>query len=203
MNSGNKSPNGRLKLRYTISIVVAIVALPLATSALPPLPWTFEAGRPIVAAEVNANFEHLQSAISRLEDSNAELASANERLLNRGAYCNTTAEVSGRITAPGGLVGYRAAAALCATACGSPTAHMCSSEEVLRNVHGDVPEGWYSSGVYSFMYYASPTSYDNYNDCGGWTVDGNSGSSRYYGPQWRGRPSAASCSTRLPVICCD
>ncbi len=202
----NRKETRRLRLSLWIPIAVAILCIPLATSALPPLPHTFESGQPIRASEINANFEHLESAVAALEASNAELQAANERIESRGAYCNTTAETTGRLTAAGGLVGYAAAAALCATACGSPTAHMCTSEEILRNVRGGValPVGWYGNGVYSLdnVRYADNSS-ETYvrNDCDGWT----NGTSTYtHGPSWsNNRPSASNCSGAKAVLCCD
>jgi hypothetical protein len=123
-------------------------------------------------------------------------------------YCGTGTATTGAISAPNGKNGYAGAKALCeaSSGCGSsPTAHQCSSEELLRSIQMGVavPTGWYSalvagdvmSGSYSYTM----------ADCQGWSM----ASSAYYGPTWyvpASGPATASrenCSISHPVLCCD
>jgi hypothetical protein len=112
-----------------------------------------------------------------------------------GVYCGATANMTGN------LGGYSGAHALCQVACGGDsTAHVCSTEELMRSgALGIVAwaNKWYSTGlVLSF----GGTS--DMADCRGWT----SASANDYGAGFISsptlKPSYTSCSTALPVACC-
>jgi hypothetical protein len=95
------------------------------------------------------------------------------------------------------LTGYRAAKYLCEVAVGSPTAHMCTSDEAARSAQvGVVPTGagWISTG----------TSSDRERDCVGWTR--NDTDNR--GVVWPDGTYAAGawpyvCNQTFPIHCCD
>jgi hypothetical protein len=171
----NEERNRKIRGWLWVPIVTLVLGFPLVSSALPALPHTFTAGEPIVAAEINENFDHLQRGIEAVE--------------SRGAFCGTTAETAGRISAPNGLVGYPAARALCESACSSATAHMCTSHELaLLAQEWTLPQGWYSTGE---------------GDCHGWTESG-SAVLVAYGLSWTGVHDWTSvCTDNLPVLCCD
>ncbi len=126
----NRKNVARIGRGVWIPIVMTILCIPLAAGALPPLPHIFESGDPIVASEINANFEHLHGGVTDLE--------------SRGSYCGATALTDGSLSAPGGVVGYPAARLLCQQACGVATAHMCTGHEVNLALQEDtLVEGWY------------------------------------------------------------
>ena len=153
------------------------------------------------------------STLSRSRVGAVPFAVSSERLVLHGAegaittglYCGATAATTGRLRAgPGGsLVGYRAGRALCETACGSRTAHMCSTDEMLRTFQlgrDDFPDGWMATGHYNYS--AALV------DCEGWTQN----LAGYYGmlamsASSRGLESptgfGVTCDTRRPVLCCD
>jgi hypothetical protein len=123
------------------------------------------------------------------------------------AYCGTGTLTTGTISSPNGKNGYQGAKALCESSAGcgpSPSAHMCSAEELLRSAQLGlaVPTGWYSTAAW-WQYYTG--SYNDYaSDCGGWTGKPD------FGPVWQagssggvGAPGVAGCTSSNPVLCCD
>jgi hypothetical protein len=171
------------------------------------IPHVFSPNTTARAAEVNENFAAVQTAV---DDSQSQITSLAARVAalesggkpvykNAGtgksyslgaAYCGSTG------AATGNLGGYSGAKHLCEAACGSLTAHMCTSEEIVRFLatSGTLPSGgsWYSEGV--------GTDGADHADCYGWTTQGGLS----YGPAWRGSyADYASCNTSVPVLCCD
>jgi hypothetical protein len=115
------------------------------------------------------------------------------------------APVIARATHTGNLGGYAGAKQLCETTCSSTTAHMCTSEELVRTSQlgvtiptptGVVPGSWYSAGI-------RQVASGNPVDCAGWTNDA-SGTSSHDGPFWGlGQPQVTGCFNAAPVLCCD
>jgi hypothetical protein len=169
--------------RWWLGVLVGVlVAVPFGTSALGPVPHIFGAGEPIVAAEINENFDHLTGAIGALEEP--------------VDFCGTTAPTVGAFSAPGGLVGFRAAGALCRTACGSPTAHMCTAHEVrVAQQNASPPAGWVATDYNSC---ASFTLTANTTPAGTYNLDGTAlliPGANFFG--------AHSCAVATPIVCCD
>jgi hypothetical protein len=103
------------------------------------------------------------------------------------------------MSAFGSQRGYSATRAPCQAACGTPTAHMCSGEEVIRSaaLGTTMPTGWFAAGfnVYSINTYVS--------DCDGFTT-----SNAVSGTLWKNNDSGAwasnaPCTHVHPVLCCD
>jgi hypothetical protein len=117
-------------------------------------------------------------------------------------YCGT-----GPTSTVGGIsyngTGYAGAKALCqaSTACGSdPSAHMCTSEEIIRSsqLGISVPAGWYSTSIWGVA--GSPLSAaTNYGDCNGWSVS----DSGHFGSFWSPNPDTRPCSDSEPILCCN
>ena len=114
------------------------------------------------------------------------------------AYCGSADFTSGAVTS-GSDTGWVATKKLCEAACSSPTAHMCTSEEVVRHLAtgGETLAGWYSTGV------STPVAFDvsdSADDCLGWI----SASSVVYGSRWNGgSPMYVSCDSTPHMLCCD
>ena len=158
-----------------------LLALMFATATAPAVPsmTTFEKTKPIIAADVNKNFQALADAVSALEQHKAN------------PYCGKTAPKSG---AAGGYVGLRT---LCQaiSSCG-PSARVCTGQEVVAAASAgeQLDNAWYAAGVAV----ADTTDMD---DCTGFT----SNSSTLRGSRWASAtnsPSVAFCSSQLPVLCC-
>jgi hypothetical protein len=125
-----------------------------------------------------------------------------------GTYCGSTAASTGVATS-GALLGFAATHALCAgVATCSPTAHLCSYDELVTSVvvgraadrdgwmNGSAGWGQSSTGAY-------------YTDCDGWRL----GATTTLGSEWiadntgavvaDALPASRSCNTSLPFLCCD
>jgi len=123
------------------------------------------------------------------------------------SYCGFSPSTTGAFRA-GTLTGWKAAKALCESACnGSPSAHMCTGEELVRQVStgGDIPTvpttyGWYSSGVY--RQYNGGTEVNGF-ECKGFTQapdHADLGSAWNTAEEW---PSIGWCSDSYAILCCD
>jgi hypothetical protein len=77
------------------------------------------------------------------------------------------------------------------------TAHMCTSEELVRTRQAGLPVsagGWFAQGLDAF------DGSRHFNDCAGW-LDGSDASG---GAMWGGTRAATSfCGTSQPILCCD
>jgi hypothetical protein len=113
-----------------------------------------------------------------------------------GSYCSHTAPTTGLLF-DGGLMGYPAAKHLCEQACMSPTAHMCTGEELSRHLQtgGTAPPspGWYAAGV------AGDYLGGTISDCSGFT----SSLATQYGMLFQAMPLPGSCGVAQPIHCCD
>jgi hypothetical protein len=122
--------------------------------------------------------------------------------LNAG-YCGATAATTGAFRS-GSLTGWKAAKGLCEATCASPSAHMCTGEELVRynQTGGDIPTiastyGWYSSGLHN--HYTST----NTNECYGFTFGGGNGN---LGSVWKTDdevPLIGYCNGSYSILCCD
>lgn len=134
--------------------------------------------------------------------------------LNAG-YCGSTPSTyTGNLLAAvsGAANGYAAGKTLCEAVAGcssvAKTAHMCTTEELLRYVAtgGVVPAtGWEATGVWFTSYPAA--NYVNGNDCSGYSSAAAFGPGGIFGTQWSGpgTPQAGTgdCSGSKPVLCCN
>ena len=134
-----------------------------------------------------------------------------------GIYCGSTPPTTGKIVYPLGSAapietGYRAAKRLCEDACGTTTAHMCSSVDLGRSAQlGSLPNtsAWYTS--FTLDLYESGTLGAQYTrDCDGWvTEDDNAGNRENFGPTFGFDasspvfPNRDRCSTVQPIACCN
>ena len=158
------------------------------------VPHDFAATQPVSAAQMNANFQALEAKFAALQ---------NPR------QCGFTAETLGRVSNGLGDVGYPAIKSLCVQACGSPTAHGCRADEIVRiaEAKGAISPGWYESGVWSG---ADGSFSSASNDCKGWT----SSDSTLVGAYWikppetpSGLPGAVRCDDPgqggRKFLCCE
>jgi hypothetical protein len=156
----------------------------------------FTEGTPISSSAMNDNFEKLNEKLSALELAlqDARPVYANPETGDQysldASYCDSSLPTSGDLN------GYTGAKALCETECGSPTAHMCTVQEMIRyhETGGLVTaHGWVSHGM------DHPDGWTNPNaDCTGWTDEVGLGHTWIDGYPWR-----SGCAEMLPVHCCD
>lgn len=178
----------------TIVLVPALLAGAVAVVHAGP-PATFVNDETLSADKLNSNFGGLDSRLSKLEGESTTVTRNGKSMKTTATYCGATA---GQWT--GNVGGYASTKALCenVSACNSPTAHVCTGEELVRSMTLGVSvpmKGWYMTG------YATVTG-SNYhsNDCNGFTSTVN------WGKTWTSTgpsPDDADCVDAYPFICCD
>jgi hypothetical protein len=198
-----------LSPRAKFNLVVAGAFALLSAMALPAdamVPHSFSNGQTLSATDMNDDFNGLDTRVSTLETFTTtgtkvvEIRGPGNKKWSLGAtYCGVTPG-----SYNGSLGGYATAKSLCESVTGcSPSAHMCTSEELVRTYQMGVTfstEGWYSQGAWAYW---STTGSNYMNDCAGWT----STLTNSYGPVWNymssPSPSGDACNLTHPVICCD
>ncbi|MCK6532994.1 MAG: hypothetical protein L6Q84_08490 [Polyangiaceae bacterium] len=176
---------------------------------------TFESGKPIKAADVNANFKALSEAVSALEKKRPLATSPNGTTYSVDAVFKGTsaAATTGKITS-GALVGYAAAKKICESDVSSPSAHMCSSAEMVRSAAIGVamPQGytWIATGLSESDQGLGSIAERLKVDCYGFTWE-NTTDPKVSGATWQvssggapgGAPSSGVCSAQYKIACCD
>jgi hypothetical protein len=174
----------------TMGIVGLVVALlvPVAARALPTL-LTFTNGTVADANQVNADFALLNTV-----------------LVNGGSQISfgktkTSQNQIGSASFGGSTdyaLGYPDVKRRCETSVGSPTAHVCAADEIVRlaqigAISTTTQPGWIATGLPTGS--AGTTT----GDCVGWTSTSSSAS----GTLWGQGPSVEPCSNSHPLLCCD
>jgi hypothetical protein len=164
------------------------------------VPNTFNTGDALSASKVNDNFSALDTRVSALEAPAKVVVTHSGKKWSLGAvYCAATANTTGLITN-----GYAGAKTQCETTCSSPSAHMCTSEEMVRTLQmaiPSVPTGWFSSGTFGEQV-VSPGGY-YINDCTAWTNNSGTNDGTAYQSSGSVGISLSSCSASQPILCCD
>lgn len=170
-------------------IEIFIEAESMGRSKLGAVPYALEAGRATAAAgplRVELDALSTRDVVTN--------PTTNRQIRIDGSYCGVTAPQTGN------LGGYPSAKALCETQCGQPTAHVCTTNELLRGLSlGDVVPNGRVNGGESAGYGTGNV----LNDCTGWTtITGTSASVEHSS---LGAPffSVAACSTSAGFLCCD
>lgn len=179
--------------KRTLALGVA-AAIMLATTlrADANVPNMFNTGDVLSAQKMNANFADIDAWRGH-----PVVAVGGAKFSLGAAYCGLSTATTGQITS-GGKTSYAAGKALCETTCGSPSAHMCTSDELVRSMAAGIVEpsartSWYAAGF-------SPSG-TNTDDCSGWT----GATSGRYGPMWYYGTftGVGDCSSANDVACCD
>lgn len=176
----------------------AALLLLLTTSVAAAVPYTFTTGDILSSKAVNANFADIDSRLG-----SGRMVATNDAGVSYSTgftiYCGESAPVTGAF-ASGAKVGFAAAKAQCQTVPGcSPSAHMCTSEEIIRTSQMGYPtgNGWFSTGTNNAAA-SAPLA-----DCNGWRV----GDGTVQGSVWTGTGSEFTgwigCSASEPILCCD
>jgi len=123
-------------------------------------------------------------------------------------YCGATST-----SYTGAMGGYEGAKAACQTTCASTTAHMCTSEELIRSqavgAKLGAVTGWYASGV---LWLTTEPSGIITSDCGGsgtfveayTQTQSNDGAFVLRGALWQnGGPNTDVCTDSYSIMCCD
>jgi len=140
-----------------------------------------------------ASTEPQATAAAKLEN---RVKALEDQVTLKGTYsANATLCGASAASSQGNLGGYAGAKAICSSACGTPTAHMCQIDELVRSraVGKALTPGWYATGTVD--YFGS-----SLIDCVGYTD-----ASAPLGPSFSIQFgfSYSSCNVSQPVLCCD
>lgn len=170
-------------------IELFIEAESMGRSKLGAVPYALEAGRATAASGP------LRVELDALGTRDVVTSpTTNKQIRIDGSYCGVTSPQTGN------LGGYPSAKALCETQCARPTAHVCTTPEILRGFSlGDViPDGRVNGGESAGFGTGNVL-----NDCTGWTT--TAGLSVTVAHSSAGAPSftGAGCATSVGLLCCD
>jgi hypothetical protein len=203
-------------LKRLLVLIVTAGGVVTASLAYADLEYAFNGGEKLTAKALDGNFKSLDGRVGALQTGHSALEKrvaaieamrgmppvildqAGEGYSVGGTYQVRTEPVSGAITL-GTLKGYRAANLKCKKTAASDSAHMCSSEEVVRSRQRgkEVESGWYTTGAYVLL---QDPGLEALNDCGGWIV----GTDNVNGAYWTGSGGLwLSCDKPTPILCCD
>ena len=176
----------RKAIAYGAPIVGVLVVAGIALAA----PHTWNTNDPLTAVDLNG--------LNRVTHGSTSY-SVGATLLCGVSSTTTTGNIFS-----GSAPGYAGAKAMCEVSPGcnnSPTAHMCTAEEIVRSQSIGITapqQGWYSTGVHAELEGGTNLTVD---DCQGWT------STSVFGAAWGGTtpgsPGTRGCAISLPVLCCD
>ena len=157
---------------------------------------TFEQGKPIVADDFNVNFGLIEARLEALE-ARADLDSTySTGAIYRGATASTFT---------GALGGYEGAKQACETALGSPTAHMCTAEELVRTHATGNPVGngvdamWHATGSRAMWPPNAPIAV---SDCQSFTEPSNQAQGASISVQGA-LMQVTTCDSSMKIACCD
>lgn len=172
---------------------------------------SFSPGQKVNSAQINGNFGEVKASVQALEQSTSTLqndvaalkaqkpvAEVNGKKYSLAAVYKaaTTISYDGNLKAvvSGASNGYAAAKTLCETQTGSPSAHMCTNDEIVRSfaLGQAVPTGWFSTAAFNVQ---------SSDDCESW-----SSSTANLGPYLTvsgSKLGVAGCDGKHPVLCCD
>jgi hypothetical protein len=161
-------------------------------------------GQPVNALSLSNDLNGLQEQISgdgglqaQLGALQSQIAGAAAAIISNGAthYSVGPTRYVGATSATftGDIGSYAATKSDCENAF-SPTAHMCSGEELLRSAALGlaIGEGWYSAS-------AASTGAVVTADCNGWTSAASSNGGLF----WEGYPGIAACDNTFVILCCE
>lgn len=162
------------------------------------VPYAIEAGRASAATgSLAAQLAMLEARVAALETKRPVFKNGAETYSMDAKFCGFSAN-----SYNGDLGGYTGAKATCETTCSSPTAHMCTSEEIVRyratgGTFVDPPAfAWFASGVWSRS--AGPI---NLRDCAMFTS--SDGANEAAAALNGGFLSYLFCNTQAKIACCD
>lgn len=174
----------RLLIVGSTLIVLGTAAVCLAT------PHTFSKGDLLTAADLNNLAVVANTKNGKTYSRGALFVKATPMTAPDGGAISYNGDIKGSSSN-----GYVNAKALCETTVGSPSAHMCTGDELVRSeqLGITVPNGWYAAGAWHYNPSGEGT-------CSGWISSNSSDSGSYWN---NGAPGSASCAAGSRVLCCD
>lgn len=180
------SPTQKRIIRGAVVLGSVIAALGVGIAIAAPHQW--KANDPLAAADLNS-----LNVVSYTGDGGASSYSTGAT-----KFCGITPVTTTGAIVYSGVGGYRGTKLACenVASCGnSPTAHMCTTEEMIRSsaLGMTTANGWIASGVGNA-------------DCLGWKDDTIQKSGAAWDTTFMGGGGVAnllSCNATTPILCCD
>lgn len=101
--------------------------------------------------------------------------------------------------------GYRSGKLACEEITGSPSAHMCTCEELSRSaalgIKGPDQPGWYTCHFRADYITDTVSSGKSNSDCDGWRNNDANHVGMATGNTWE--PAGLTCDKKQPILCCD
>jgi hypothetical protein len=179
------------------SPVVLLVVFGSTVDAAPP---SFAPGETLSAAKLNGALAEADGRLTKIESR----ITAGGKIALAGLYCGATAAATkGDLSGLGGGQGYLGAKAACEATCNhSPTARICTGDDLVRSASlgMSMKNGWFAGGV-AAQYRDNTASY-GVTDCAGFTSgDGPGG---LLGQDWTpAGPIYHWCNEEYALLCCD
>jgi hypothetical protein len=178
-------------IRAAVVAGSAIAALGIGIAIAAPHQW--KASDPLAAADLNG----LNVVTYTAPDGGAVSYS-----VGATKFCGTSPTNTNGAIQYAGFTGFLGAKKTCeaVASCGnSPTAHMCTAEEMVRSsqLGMTTATGWVSTGV------AAGISTSVISDCLGWTNSSTSLGATWLMSGVGPMSNALSCSESHPILCCD
>lgn len=126
--------------------------------------------------------------------------------LNAG-FCGASSTPTTAEIRSGDDVGYVAAQRICQDVCGSKTAHLCTSNELVRYLAtgGTLPTShdylWYATGV-GWTFTRGDGTKEDAHSCRGYTSASGQEGAAVWGTKLV-RPTWSNCSASRPIACCE
>lgn len=143
----------------------------------------------------------LNAALQALKDN------ANHPVITRGgaAYSTAATTCGGLTPRSPNLGGWKSSKTLCESACASPSAHVCTEEDVLRSLALSTSLPFSTGGENRFRFAAGSAQYNSAINCVGWTTNAGSG----YTPTLVATADGLKhgdflgCNEEVGIACCD
>lgn len=201
--------------RKALVVGIPTAMLLMGGVALATVPHTFTNGEVLNASDLNDDLSGLDTRVTAVETKRPTKTVGGVSYSLDAVYCGKTAATTGAVTS-GVLSGWPATKALCESACSSPSAHLCTGDELSRSAQLGVhtENGAYGSGDAYYAVSSSTTTLGNF-DCMGFTngtsTAFNANMANYW-PFWFGTGNATfpnvpapvnTCDQMQPLLCCD
>lgn len=182
------TPKQKKLIRAAVVTGSVIGALGVGLAVAAPHQW--KASDPLAATDLNG-----LNVVSYTTDAGVKTSYS----VGATKFCGITPVTTTGAVVFATVTGYPGTKKACenVASCGtSPTAHMCTTEEMVRSTQLGIPtaSGWISSGV----------AVNTISDCLAWTnstinVAGAAWTITASGPV----PNSVSCNAMSPILCCD
>lgn len=203
------SPRARWAIAWVLTPLAMLSGSTLAHA------WTdgvntdwIKAGNPISASSLKALLDQTDARLANLEQKigtyTVDQKSAQYSLA--AVYVMSTNKVT-----PGDMsgldlpAGYKSGKLACEEITGSPSAHMCTCDEISRTaalgIEGPAQAGWYTCHLRADYITDTVSSGKSNSDCDGWRSSDVNHVGMATGNTWE--PSGQTCDKKMPVLCCD